>query len=70
MIDIGLRKDWLKRMWRNGRRTRLKILRGQPRVGSSPTIRMKLILQTIGNQRIFGGFFFVILICFFMDFDV
>ena len=36
----------------------------------SPTIRMKLILQTIGNQRIFGGFFFVILICFFMDFDV
>ena len=28
-------------MWRNGRRTRLKILRGRPRVGSSPTIRIR-----------------------------
>ena len=24
-------------VWRNGRRTRLKILRGQPHVGSTPT---------------------------------
>ncbi len=31
-----------KRMWRNGRRTRLKILREQSRVGSSPTIRIPL----------------------------
>ena len=30
-----------ERMWRNGRRTRLKILRGRPRVGSSPTIRIR-----------------------------
>ena len=28
-------------MWRNGRRTGLKILRGQLRVGSSPTTRTK-----------------------------
>ena len=38
-MNISLRKA--ERMWRNGRRTRLKILRGQPRVGSSPTIRRK-----------------------------
>ena len=31
-------------MWRNGSRTRLKILRGRPRVGSSPTIRMKALI--------------------------
>ena len=32
-------------MWRNGRRTRLKILRGQPHVGSTPTIGTTLKLN-------------------------
>ena len=59
MIDIGLRKDWLKRMWRNGRRTRLKILRGRPRVGSSPTIRrQKKQLKPLENRGVWLFFFF------------
>ncbi len=54
-MNIGLRKA--ERMWRNGRRTRLKILRGQPRVGSSPTIRRKkkqLILCEIKDLAVFS----------------
>ncbi len=42
------------RMWRNGRRTRLKILRWWHRVGSSPTIRslkrgIALVLTLLGQ---------------------
>ena len=40
------------RVWRNGRRTGLKILRGQPREGSSPSTR------TSGENGIFACFRF------------
>ncbi len=35
-----------RQVWRNGRRTRLKILRGRPRVGSSPTTCIKIKIRS------------------------
>ena len=39
IIILGFKKEAIMRMWRNGRRTRLKILRRWLRAGSSPAIR-------------------------------
>ena len=45
------------RMWRNGRRSRLKICRFHDRVGSSPTIRTKIknTLTNLSGYFLFSG---------------
>ena len=47
----------IKRMWRNGRRSRLKICRRQLHVGSSPTIRTKYCTFFLINKQVFNRFF-------------
>src|SRR5258708_36051414 len=71
MTGLSLRLVRVPR-WRNGRRRGLKILRGQPRAGSSPALGTKVLpnppLASDSRQsfaeahgkilRVVGGFFF------------